>query len=33
GTLRVRPATISVADGDDVLDAARAGLPRRRLRT
>jgi MOSC domain-containing protein YiiM len=32
GTLRVGPATVRVADGDDVLDAARAGFPCRRPR-
>ena len=31
GTLRVGPATVTVPDGDDLLDASRAGLPRRRL--
>ena len=29
GTLRVGPATVTVPDGDEVLDASRAGLPHR----
>ncbi|WP_433787609.1 MOSC domain-containing protein [Actinomycetospora sp. CA-101289] len=33
GTLRVGPATVTVADGEELLDPSRAGLPRRRLPT